>query len=99
MSKIALITGATRNLGYNLAEGLGRRLLAADVVYLTGRDSRRVAESVGRLAGARAKVIGEVLDASDGAAVQRLAESLAERHGGVDILFSNHYARIQPEDD
>jgi NAD(P)-dependent dehydrogenase (short-subunit alcohol dehydrogenase family) len=39
------------------------------------------------------------LDVSDGAAVQRLSEILAERHGGLDIVFSNHYARIQPQDD
>jgi NAD(P)-dependent dehydrogenase (short-subunit alcohol dehydrogenase family) len=39
------------------------------------------------------------LDVSDGAAVKRLSETLAERHGGIDVLFSNHYARIQPQDD
>jgi NAD(P)-dependent dehydrogenase (short-subunit alcohol dehydrogenase family) len=99
MSKIALITGATRNLGFCLAEGLARRLHPSDVVYLTGRDAGRVTESVSRLAGSRARVAGEVLDVSDGAAVKRLSETLAERHGGIDIVFSNHYARIQPQDD
>jgi len=24
---------------------------------------------------------------------------LASRHGGVDTVFSNHYARVQPDDD
>jgi NAD(P)-dependent dehydrogenase (short-subunit alcohol dehydrogenase family) len=99
MSKIALVTGATRNLGFCLAEGLARRLDSSEIVYLTGRDPGRVAESVHRLAGSRARVVGEVLDVSDGAAVKRLSETLAERHGGIDVLFSNHYARIQPQDD
>jgi NAD(P)-dependent dehydrogenase (short-subunit alcohol dehydrogenase family) len=99
MSKIALITGATRNLGFCLAQGLAQRLRKSDVVYLTGRDAARVADSVSRLAGCRARVTGELLDASDGVAVKRLADTLAQRHGGVDIVFSNHYARIQPDED
>jgi len=98
-NKIAIITGATRNLGFSLAQGLARRLTASDTVYLTGRDADRVAQSVRLLSGARAAVRGEVLDVSKHDAVERLAASLAERHGGVDIVFSNHYARVQPKDD
>jgi NAD(P)-dependent dehydrogenase (short-subunit alcohol dehydrogenase family) len=99
MDKICLITGATRNLGFSIAQGLARRLEPSDIVYLTGRDAARVAESVRLLSGARAEVRGEVLDVSERDAAERLAASLAERHGGVDIVFSNHYARVQPEDD
>jgi len=40
-----------------------------------------------------------VLDVSNQIDVERFAALLAERHGGVDIVFSNHYARTQPEDD
>src|ERR1017187_3096880 len=98
MSRIALITGATRNLGFSLTEGLAQRLGADDVVYLTGRDAARVTDSVNRISGRRATVVGEVLDVSDGGAVKRLAEAIVERHGGVDILFSNHYARIRSEE-
>jgi NAD(P)-dependent dehydrogenase (short-subunit alcohol dehydrogenase family) len=67
-----------------------------DVVYLTGRDSGRVAQSVRLLSGHRANVRGEVLDVSDREAVERFAGAIADRHGGVDIVFSNHYARVQP---
>jgi NAD(P)-dependent dehydrogenase (short-subunit alcohol dehydrogenase family) len=98
MTRIAIVTGATRNLGFSLAQGLARRLDEDDVVYLTGRNSIRVAESVRRLSGQRANVRGEVLDVSDREAVQRFARALAERHGGVDIVFSNHYARVQPDE-
>ncbi len=90
------MTGATRNLGFSLAQGLARRLEPDDVVYLTGRDPGRVAESVRLLSGHRANVTGEVLDVSDREAVERFANALADRHGGVDIVFSNHYARVQP---
>ena len=99
MNRIALITGATRNLGFSLAEGLAQRLEPTDTVYLTGRDPVRVAESVHRLSNARAEVRGEVLDVAKPDAVERFADLLAARHGGVDIVFSNHYARTQPDDD
>src|SRR5258707_2144106 len=96
MTKISIVTGATRNLGFSLAQGLARRLDEDDVVYLTGRDSGRVAQSVRLLSGHRANVPGEVLDVSDREAVERFAGAIADRHGGVDIVFSNHYAPVQP---
>ena len=99
MNRIAIITGATRNLGFCLAQQLAQRLEPSDSVYLTGRDAARVAESVRLLAGARAQVQGEVLDVAEQDAVERFASALAKRHGGVDIVISNHYARVQPGDD
>jgi NAD(P)-dependent dehydrogenase (short-subunit alcohol dehydrogenase family) len=51
------------------------------------------------LSGARAEVRGEAVDVSKRNAVERFATSLTERHGGVDIVVSNHYTRVQPEDD
>jgi NAD(P)-dependent dehydrogenase (short-subunit alcohol dehydrogenase family) len=99
MSTISIVTGATRNLGFFLAKGLAERLASGDVVYLTGRDPTRVTESVTQISNARADVRGEVLDVSDRSAVERLAATIADRHGGVDIVLSNHYARTQPEDD
>src|SRR4029077_8363110 len=71
MNKIAVITGATRNLGFSLAEGLARRLASPDIVYLTGRDAARVSQSIKELTGARAQVRGEVLDVSKREAVSR----------------------------
>lgn len=99
MNKTALITGGTRNLGFSLAQGLARRLDPTDTVYLTGRDGERVARSLRNISGARCEVRGEVLDVSRREAIERFARDLADRHGGVDIVFSNHYARVQPEDD
>lgn len=99
MNRIALITGATRNLGFALVEGLAQRLEPGDTVYLTGRDPARVAESVRRVSNARAEVRGELLDVARSDAVERFADLLAARHGGVDIAFSNHYTRVQPDDD
>lgn len=94
-----MVTGATRNLGLALVQGLAGRLDAGDVVYLTGRDPVRVSEALERVTAARAEVRGEVVDVSDGDAVARIAASLAGRHGGIDIVFSNHYTRVEPDDD
>lgn len=99
MNTVSLVTGATRNLGFWLAQGLARRLGTGDIVYLTGRDRARIAESQRLISGARAEVRGEVLDVSDRGAIERFASALAERYGGVDIVLSNHYTRIQPDDD
>ena len=54
-------------------------------MYLTGRDPGRVAESLHRLSNTKADVRAEVLDVAKGDAVERFADTLAERHGGVDI--------------
>jgi NAD(P)-dependent dehydrogenase (short-subunit alcohol dehydrogenase family) len=99
MDRVALVTGATRNLGLALVQGLATRLEPSDTVYLTGPDRERVARALEQLAGARARVRGEVLDVSDRDAVSRVADSLRERHGGVDLVLSNHYRRVDPEDD
>jgi NAD(P)-dependent dehydrogenase (short-subunit alcohol dehydrogenase family) len=99
MNTVALVTGATRNLGLALARGLAQRLGDGDVVYLTGRDPDRVAAEVAAVPAARAEVRGVTLDVSRPEAVDRVAAILAARHGGVDIVFSNHYARVDPGDD
>jgi NAD(P)-dependent dehydrogenase (short-subunit alcohol dehydrogenase family) len=99
MSKIALITGATRNLGFFLAKGLGERLANDDVVYLTGRDPTRLKESLRLTRDGRAEIRGEVLDVADRSNVERLASAIRQAHGGIDIVVSNHYSRVTPVDD
>ena len=98
MSRVALITGATRNLGFFLAKGLGERMESGDVVYLTGRDPARVKESVRLARGGHAEIRGEILDVADRSNVERLAAVIHEAHGGIDIVLSNHYGRVTPSD-
>ena len=99
MSKVAIITGANRNLGFALAEGLARQLGPRDVVYLTGRSEARVDAARSRIAGARAEVRAHVLDVRDAAAVDAFAARIRAAHGGADLVFSNHYQRVAPTDD
>ncbi|MCP2360184.1 NAD(P)-dependent dehydrogenase (short-subunit alcohol dehydrogenase family) [Nonomuraea thailandensis] len=97
--RVALVTGATQGLGLALVEGLARRLDAADTVYLTGRDAGRVADAVAGMPRTGARVRGELFDVADPAAAARLADVIAERHGGVDVVFGNAVMRVGPDDD
>jgi NAD(P)-dependent dehydrogenase (short-subunit alcohol dehydrogenase family) len=99
MSRVAVVTGATQGLGLALAEGLAQRMDAGDIVYLTGRNAGRVAEAVESLPAGSARVLGEVLDVASADSVDRFAELVADRHGGVDIVFGNAVMRVGPDDD
>ncbi|MER6420954.1 SDR family NAD(P)-dependent oxidoreductase [Streptomyces sp. NPDC001137] len=100
-SRIALVTGANQGLGRALTEGLAARMSPHDLVLLTGRDQRRVADAaraVAQLPGTRSQVQGRVLDVSDTDAVTALAAELRARSGGVDVVISNAVARVLPEE-
>jgi carbonyl reductase 1 len=98
MDKVAIVTGANQGLGFALAEGLAERLDTGDVVYLPGRDRERVRRAAERLARPHAEVRARVMDVRDSAAVDALAEEINASHGGIDIVFSNHYQRVMPSD-
>ncbi|GAA0260060.1 SDR family NAD(P)-dependent oxidoreductase [Actinomadura nitritigenes] len=97
MGRISVVTGANQGLGFALAEGLAQGLTAADVVYLTGRDAARIEAAAGRIASPVAEVRTRVLDVTEDAAVAAFADELRQRHGGVDIVFSNAAARLTPD--
>jgi carbonyl reductase 1 len=97
VSRIALVTGANQGLGFALAEGLAQRLAPGDSVYLTGRSAERLRAATARISAPVANVDTHVLDVRDGAAVAAFAEQLRERHGGVDVIFSNAAARLTPD--
>jgi NAD(P)-dependent dehydrogenase (short-subunit alcohol dehydrogenase family) len=97
MSRIAVVTGANQGLGFALAEGLARRMAAGDIVYVTGRSAERLRDAAARISAPVADLYAYVLDVRDGAAVDGFATALRQRHGGVDIVFSNAAARLTPD--
>lgn len=97
--KVALVTGATQGLGRALAEGLSERLGAEATVYVTGRDPERTMRVAAEIDDSAGQIRAEVLDVGSDTDVQRVAARLAERHGGVDVVFSNAYQRVDPGDD
>lgn len=100
VQRIALVTGANQGIGYALVEGLAARMRPNDLVLLTGRNPRRVADAVARVtsaSGTVAQVQGRELDVTRASAIASLASELRETHGGVDIVLSNAGARITPD--
>ena len=49
--------------------------------------------------GGGAQVRGEVFDVGSREAASRLAAHIGDRHGGIDIVFSNAVMRVGPDDD
>ncbi|WP_438001616.1 SDR family NAD(P)-dependent oxidoreductase [Sorangium sp. So ce185] len=97
MTKIALVTGANQGLGYAMVARLCQELPAGSTVYLAARDPARGEAAVARLREEGLQPTLAQLDVTDDASVQALAETLARRHGGIDIVLSNAAARMVKE--
>jgi NAD(P)-dependent dehydrogenase (short-subunit alcohol dehydrogenase family) len=97
--RVALVTGATQGLGLALVQGLAQRLGPADVVYATGRDRDRLDGIAAELGDPRAQVRTEVFDVADPHRAAELADTLRQRHGGVDIVFNNAVMGVRPDHD
>ncbi|WP_437587797.1 SDR family NAD(P)-dependent oxidoreductase [Sorangium sp. So ce1000] len=94
MSKVALVTGANQGLGYAMVARLCQELPPGSTVYLGARDPERGEAAVARLCEQGLQPSLARLDVTDDASVQALAETVARRHGGIDIVLSNAAARI-----
>ena len=85
--KVAIVTGAGRNIGRAIALTLAE---GGASIVVNARNDRAEAESVAReieSAGGKAQIhIGDVADAS---AVQALADTAAQQFGRIDILVNN----------
>ena len=84
--KVALVTGASRGLGYAMAEGLAEH--GARVV-LNGRDAATLEAKAAQLRrqGLQAEIAA--FDVADGAAVAAGVAQVAQRHGRLDVLVNN----------
>ena len=81
----ALVTGANKGIGYEIAAGLGA---LGWRVGVGARNDRRRDEAVDRLRAAGVDAFGVPLDVTDDASVAAAARLLAER-GGLDVLVNN----------
>jgi carbonyl reductase 1 len=88
-STVAFVTGANQGLGLSLVRLLCRQLGDSGVVYLAARSAERGQHAVRQLRDEGLSPELYVLDVSDTDQVNAAAETLRERHGGVDIVLSN----------
>ncbi|MPZ22947.1 MAG: glucose 1-dehydrogenase [Dehalococcoidia bacterium] len=84
--KVAIITGGSRGLGQEIAEGLGE---AGASVVITGRRREWLDRAESDLAGRGIKVAAIEADVADQEGVQKTVEAAVDTFGGVDILINN----------
>ena len=82
--RLALVTGASRGIGHEVARGLAR---AGATVVLVGRDAARVERAVADLLAEDLDVTGRAVDVADLGAVRELAASLGPL-AAVDVLVN-----------
>jgi NAD(P)-dependent dehydrogenase (short-subunit alcohol dehydrogenase family) len=89
MSKVAVVTGGNRGLGFAFVEALADELGAEGTVYLGARDIGKGQAAADRLGetGRKAEVLQ--IDISEDHSVAQAARTLRDRHGGVDIVVGN----------
>ncbi|HSQ04882.1 MAG TPA: SDR family NAD(P)-dependent oxidoreductase [Burkholderiales bacterium] len=89
--KVALVTGATKNIGRAIARSLASAGAAVAVNSRASKeDGERVVAEI-RKAGGTAECF--IADIADGAQVEAMVKGITERFGGVDILVLNASVR------
>ncbi len=91
--KVALITGAGKNIGRTIALDLAQR--GASIV-VNGRSDRSAVDAVvAQINAAGGQAIGCLADVSDPSATQHMVADAVAAFGGIDILVSNAGLRRQ----
>ena len=83
---IALVTGATRNIGFATALALAE---SGMTVAVNGRHEKQVREAVQRLEARGGRAVAAVADVSSESDVSRMVDQLSDRTGQVDVLVNN----------
>ncbi len=84
--RIALVTGASRGIGYSVARALAREGAHVVAVARTTGGLEELDDEI-KAAGGTATLVP--LDLKDHEGIERLAAALAERYGRLDILVGN----------
>jgi NAD(P)-dependent dehydrogenase (short-subunit alcohol dehydrogenase family) len=85
-TRIALVTGANKGIGKEIARQLGRRGLT---VLVAARDEDRVRATVDELAGEGLDARPVQLDVTDPESVAAAAKQIESEHGRLDVLVNN----------
>jgi NAD(P)-dependent dehydrogenase (short-subunit alcohol dehydrogenase family) len=91
-SKIALVTGANRGIGFEITRQLAGKGVR---VVLSGRNQVAVTEAAANLRSAGLDVEGLQLDVTDPQSIAAAAAELDAKYGRLDILVNNAAIRIE----
>jgi len=84
--RIALVTGASRGLGWGMARALAD---AGALVVLNGRDAGTLAARQAQIAAAGGRAEIAAFDVRDRVAADAAVDAIVARHGRLDILVNN----------
>jgi 3-oxoacyl-[acyl-carrier protein] reductase len=84
--KVAMIGGASRGLGFAVAEALAKEGAS---VSISSSNQASIDEAAKKLSAAGAQVLATAVDARNGDQIAAWGRKTSERFGGVDLLFTN----------
>ena len=90
--RTALVTGASRGLGRQMAGALARA--GADLV-ITARDAASLADTVAEIEAIGRRAVPLALDLRDEASIREAAAAAEDASGGIDILLNNAGCNIR----
>ncbi len=84
--KVAMVAGASRGLGYAVAEALARE---GAIVSVSSSNQASIDEAAKKLAAFGGEPFGTVVDVRNGEQIAAWAQKTIDRCGGIDLLFTN----------
>jgi 3-oxoacyl-[acyl-carrier protein] reductase len=84
--KVAMVGGASRGLGFAVAEALARE---GALVSMSSSNQASIDEAAGRLSSGGATVLATAVDVRSGDQIAAWGQKTIERFGGIDLLFTN----------
>ncbi|KAI5645952.1 short chain dehydrogenase domain-containing protein [Phthorimaea operculella] len=86
-SKVAIVTGANKGLGFALVKGLCEKF--EGIVYLTSRDEKRGNDACKELNKLGYDPRFHQLDVTDPGSIARFCTYMKNKHGSVDLIINN----------
>jgi len=84
--KVAMVAGASRGLGFAVAEALARE---GAIVSMSSTSLASIDAAAKRLSSNGSTVLGMTVDVRNGDQIAGWAHKTVERFGGIDLLFTN----------